>query len=460
MTVRAYAEERLRAEGEWEEARARHAQHYLRLAETLLDEGVGRVEEAVTRVEADHENLRAALGWAWETGATAHGLRMVRALWRYWFSHSPFLEGLDWLRRFIARSGTPATTEEQLDLAEAWTGVLAISHRLDRYDDAIQAAETALALRRAAGEERLIAMAQMHLALAISTVGEYERAIALLEECLAMHHAAGRERDRILALLNLGGLQTDLGKPQEALACYEESLALSRSMGESDLERALTWTNLGEALIYLDDARQAVDVTEPSYRIFCRAHDTFGIATSAFTLGRALWRVGDLDASARFLDEAERLFRMLGNAALAAYVLCDRAGVALDHDDVVAARRALARAFDDLEAVAHHGGPLWRVVERTASLATSSGQARLAAHLYGASATHHASIRPRLEPAESDAYERDLTSLRAAVGQTTLTTWRDVGAALDAEGALALVREVLRTDTPGVMTISRTGSTR
>ena len=134
VTLRAYAEERLRACGEWDEARRRHARYFLELAELSFSATRDQVEEVTARVEADYENLRAALSWAWETGATMHGLRMVGALRRFWDSRSYFLEGLDWLERFIARAGAPQNREEQTALAEAWTGVVVMSHRLDRFE--------------------------------------------------------------------------------------------------------------------------------------------------------------------------------------------------------------------------------------------------------------------------------------------------------------------------------------
>ena len=112
----------------------------------------------------EYENIRAALAWALETGATAHGLRMVGALWRFWASHSQYVEGLDWLERFIARANEPVTPEEQAALAEAWTGVMVIAHRQDRFERAVEAGERALALRRALGDKTRIANAMMNLA--------------------------------------------------------------------------------------------------------------------------------------------------------------------------------------------------------------------------------------------------------------------------------------------------------
>ncbi len=287
VTLRAYAQERLRAEGEWEEARRRHADYFRGLVELSFPDQVDQPQQIMARLEGDYENIRAALTWAWETGETMHGLRTAAALRRFWASHSQYLEGLDWLERFITRAGAPTNRDEQVALAEAWTGVLMITHRLDRLEHAREAGEMALALRLALGDKTQTAYATMNLANPIIALHDYERAQALLEDCLTLHREIGNRRDQVFPLMNLGGLYYEMGRPQEALAYYEESLAISHQVGETDWARALTWNNIGEAYINLDEPARAIEVTEPNYRLFTREHDVFGAATCAFTLGRA-----------------------------------------------------------------------------------------------------------------------------------------------------------------------------
>ncbi|HET9981193.1 MAG TPA: helix-turn-helix domain-containing protein, partial [Ktedonobacterales bacterium] len=112
VTLRAYAQERLRAEGEWAEAQQRHADYFRSMVERTFPDMVDQPQEVMARLEMEYENIRAALAWAWETGEPMRGLRLAGALRRFWASHSQYLEGLDWLDRFIARTGNPATREE------------------------------------------------------------------------------------------------------------------------------------------------------------------------------------------------------------------------------------------------------------------------------------------------------------------------------------------------------------
>ncbi len=443
VTLRAYARECMHADGEWEETRRQHAGYFLDLVELLLVEGSGRSERTLGRVDVDYENIREALAWALETGAMLHGLRMVGALWRFWISHSQYLEGLDWLERFIPRVGPPTSREEQSALAEAWTSVLALSHRLNRLDRAIEAGETALALRRTLGDKTQVAYALNNLANPVMALHDFERATALLNECLTINHETGNRLGLVIPLMNLGALYHEMGRPQEALAYYEQSLAISREVGESDYDRSLTWNGVGEAYIDLDEPSRAISVTEPSYQRFLRLRDIFGAATCAFTLGRAQWRVGQLDRARAHLDVAESLFRALGNPNMAARILYFRASVATEQEDIKAARDDLTQALDDLSSKARESEYLWWLVERAGTLACQQGKPDRAVRLYAAALAHRGAAQRPMEPAECALRERDLADLRVALGETAWTDALAAGQAVTDDEAIALVRREL-----------------
>ena len=63
------------------------------------------------RLEAERDNLRAALGWWAERGAVEAGLRLANALLWFWFNRGYWTEGGAWLERFLGLSeaGAAAT---------------------------------------------------------------------------------------------------------------------------------------------------------------------------------------------------------------------------------------------------------------------------------------------------------------------------------------------------------------
>jgi predicted ATPase len=108
-TIRDYALDRLEHDDDLDGARRRHAEHYAALAEWARDQLDGPAQlTALDRLEADHDNLRAALAWSLETPAAdgagggeraVIGLRLVQALTLFWYHHGHATEGRRWLQR-------------------------------------------------------------------------------------------------------------------------------------------------------------------------------------------------------------------------------------------------------------------------------------------------------------------------------------------------------------------------
>jgi predicted ATPase len=95
-TIREYALEQLRAHGEEEEeVQERHGSYYCRFAESArlaLVDGVDHLEW-LPRLQAEHDNFRAALVWARATGQNQLEVRLVLALAIFWLFRGHWMEG-------------------------------------------------------------------------------------------------------------------------------------------------------------------------------------------------------------------------------------------------------------------------------------------------------------------------------------------------------------------------------
>jgi len=97
-TIHEYVRERLEESGEVEEIWRAHAEYFLALAEEAEPEIEGPDQVAwMDRLEAEHDNLRAALSWSLETGDAESVLRIGGALWLFWVVRGHFSEGRRWL---------------------------------------------------------------------------------------------------------------------------------------------------------------------------------------------------------------------------------------------------------------------------------------------------------------------------------------------------------------------------
>ncbi len=119
-TLRAYGQERLVERGEAEEMRDRHARWMVARAQ--------RAEQAFRRpghgwwlwwVEREHDNVRAALGWALERGQAELAVGLTCPLALSWLLHGQWSEGLDWTRRVLALPEKKPTRERGMLLAHA-----------------------------------------------------------------------------------------------------------------------------------------------------------------------------------------------------------------------------------------------------------------------------------------------------------------------------------------------------
>jgi len=105
-TIRDYACELLEAEGDAEEARRRHAEHFAGTAESLdLESRTGDHSAVLTRLGEEQNNLRAALECARKDGDGQLMLRLATALWGFWAARGYVAEGRVALEEALAASG-------------------------------------------------------------------------------------------------------------------------------------------------------------------------------------------------------------------------------------------------------------------------------------------------------------------------------------------------------------------
>jgi len=225
--IREYALERLAQSDEIELLQRRHAAYYLTLAETAAPELEGPTQASwLKRLEAEHNNMRAALQWALDQGEREVALRFGVALRMFWHVHCYHSEGQRLLETALAM---PHQTDDLLH-AEALRCAALLANAKDDFDRAQILFEKSLTICQDLDDPRSIMRARYGLAHVAEAQGNAALAYHLYEESLAWNRDAHDEPGAAWALKNLGSMHLFwFVDPVTAARYIEESLQLFRN---------------------------------------------------------------------------------------------------------------------------------------------------------------------------------------------------------------------------------------
>ncbi|HLW48657.1 MAG TPA: tetratricopeptide repeat protein [bacterium] len=308
-TVREYSAEKLQQSGDAADLRMRHLNRYLSLAERAEPELTGAEQTAwLKRLEAEHDNLRTALGWsAAEPRCRQDGLRLARALSQFWYVRGHVSEGRTWLEAALA--GNPDASPSLRAKALAAAGLLAC--RQGDYDSGAGLCTQSLAAFRALGDVSGAAQALYALAMIAESQGRYDPAQALLAESLSLGRQAGDKRRLAVCLNSIGEVARCQEDYETARRSYEESLALSRELQDARTI-AITLGNLGHVALYLGDAARAASLFGEALSLARQLMYKLGIAEYLAGLGGVAAAEGRHDRAARLLGAAQEVLTLLG----------------------------------------------------------------------------------------------------------------------------------------------------
>ncbi len=216
-TVREFGLEQLVASGEEVPVRDRHGDWCLRVAERADAAAWGPQQRtAFDFLEANYDNIRAALGWFLDRG-DVRGLHLATKMDAFWYVRGPIREASAWLDRALAIAATDQTPLA-LRARLHFVAGRAAGRRWDKERSEKLLSES-ITLFGAAGDERGMAEACIIRLIAIptdeETFAEMERALRVIRPLnspitpfalmdLGIHAHDRGDSDRGLALLNEG----------------------------------------------------------------------------------------------------------------------------------------------------------------------------------------------------------------------------------------------------------------
>jgi predicted ATPase/class 3 adenylate cyclase len=319
-TIREYALDRLEQAGDLDDARRRHAEYYAGVAERaeeqLHSSGPAHLV-ALDQLEAEHDNLRAALAWSLETSAAglapgdrervATGLRLVQALALFWYRHGYITEGRRWLQRAVdltAEEGGPPLAQ----LAH-WLGVLLQQQSEPRA--AVSLLERSLAIWRDLGDRDQQARELNSLGITYHHLDDFDTARSLLEESAAISREIGSDSRVAAALTNLGQLEADAGNLDRATQVLQEALAIDTKQGDM-LGVALDQQSLAGVHLRAGRGREARDLLSAMADYVVSCGDPELMATTLEMAAANAAQLGEALRAARITGAAEAIRRKTG----------------------------------------------------------------------------------------------------------------------------------------------------
>ena len=259
-TVREHALDHVRADGNLEPLRQRHAERFLDFALTSESQlaGPDRVRWQ-GRLARESDNITAALDWLLATGRAEDALRATNALERFWRAEARLTEARRWLSL-------------GLDLGVG----LPVDVR-------------ALSLRTSA-----------HMAMGQS---DWETAMPLLEEAIALFRECGRQYDEVVSLsyLSFVALRRDAAELAESLA--REGLQVAKSLRD-DRIIASALMALADVDWFRGDYDQALGRYDEAVALSRTVGDQLLVVDAVYNSGMAAFQAAELDRARQAFEEA------------------------------------------------------------------------------------------------------------------------------------------------------------
>ncbi|MEU4220592.1 BTAD domain-containing putative transcriptional regulator [Actinoplanes sp. NPDC026623] len=377
-TIRQLARERLVAAGEVEPLEAAHCRHFLGLARDHdPDRTSGVVVERPQLLDADHDNLRAALAWALRHD-DAQALSLGVSLWRYWLARGHFAEGAGWLERILEVPPAPSP-----ELTRAYFALAVLEARRGLSDRLASLGDAGVAAAGSTADTAYARLMRGTLQLGVAELDDAERtATAVLAESppdapvtvaaswLAALVALFRE-DVGLARQRFTGFLDRLSRISPAappflpavtpclplvpvggslVPVFEESWLLGRRVGAVQ-GHAYALSGLGYVHRLGGDLAGALDTTKRAVEEFAQIDDVAGLAHALNHLGCVERDARLFDAADKHLREGLRLREQLGDRRGENLSLANLGLLSAAAGDVAQGRRYARIALDRGEAV-------------------------------------------------------------------------------------------------------------
>ena len=259
-------------------------------------------DEILSELEAEHDNLRAAVEWALDERRLEMALRFSWALITYWVARGFSQEGLRLVERAL-------DGDELVDPLIRARGMEAASMLVLLHGDAARASrllaesEATFATLGARHDQGL---AMLRMASLITAQGDHARAAELYGRAQGLLDEAGDLWGVANCLEGQGDLALIDGDLEGARSAFQESLKLRRRFNHPR-SVAQSLVALGSIALAEGEYEQAGELLEEALALFKDVGSKHQMTSTTLRLGQVESVQGDLDWAYSLLTEATRL---------------------------------------------------------------------------------------------------------------------------------------------------------
>jgi predicted ATPase/DNA-binding SARP family transcriptional activator len=309
-TIREYAAELLGADGDRTVTEARHASYFRDLTEAAAVSGPVNQAQKVQVLDADIDNLRAAIERSELAGDDDTALRVATGLYRFYYLRGLFREGRDRIAGPLQRgAGDPGLQ------ALALRALAGFHFLLGELDEARVVALRGIEVATGAGADYAVMACHTVLSHVARERGEFAEAMSHLESSAAIAEELGLAEDVVVANTNLGELALALGDLDEARRRWELSLAF---YDEEDEARTFSLLGLGSVAVRQGHLEEAADHFIRARTMSERAGWPHNTTMALVGLAGVVSEQGEHAEAARLLGRADALLEATGGELVVA----------------------------------------------------------------------------------------------------------------------------------------------
>jgi len=309
-TIREYALGKLSQSNELGTIQNHHLDFFLQFAEEA-EQKIKGPEEFIwfERLEDEHDNLRVALSWAFESQNPEAGIRLTSGLFFFWFVRGYLLEGIDWLEKVLPR-GQDVSPHLKADALKN-LGSLLLWRDEKGYERSTKLLEESLTLYQQLGDDSGIAWVLNQLGLIAVGQNDFERAKQLLNESLTIRRRLGDPWNIAHTLQNFF-----------LIAWHDNNLVAARKYTEETLDwfqqagyqRGVVGTlaDLGEIAHKEGDSERAINLLKYVLEQIFQFGDKWSVAINLESLAIISNDVGKPEKAAQLFGAADTIREMLG----------------------------------------------------------------------------------------------------------------------------------------------------